>query len=232
MPKRRSNGIGAGRFEPSVRQLAHELNSLLDGSMRYIRIAQQALEDPAAGESTAAIIDRLDTAHQSLRDMAVLLERAMRGEAIFGDDPRDLAEQTRQIIAACSAMAEQAGVTLDLHIADRVASLPTGPLGPIILNGVRNAIEACATSLDSRYRHVEVSIGLNGRNQVEVIIADTGPGAGSDTWGTKPGGNGIGLDLCRRLADQVGGSVELMNVPFGGGAVLRVLIPISRLQRQ
>lgn len=204
---------------------------MLDGSIRYVRIAQQALEAPANAASNHEIISRLDAAQQSLRSMAVLLERAMRGDAIFAEDDRPLGAHVRQIIGACSAMAEQAGVNVELHVSERAAALPTGQLGPIVFNGVRNAIEACAASSEARCRQVEVSIGINCRNDLEIIIADTGPGAGSDQARSKPGSNGIGLDLCRRLAAGAGGSVELMNVPFGGGAVLRVLIPLHRLQR-
>lgn len=218
-------------FTPSVRQLAHELNSMLDGSMRSIRLAQQELQDRLASEGDSDVISRLNIAQESLNNMAALLERVMRGERVLLEDNRPLGTYVPRILATCAPMAEQARVRLDLHIAEDAAKLATGPLGPIILNGVRNGIEACAASAEARCHQVEVSIGINNHNQLEVIIADTGTGAASEQMNNKPGGHGIGLELCRRLAGDVGGTVELMYVPFGGGAVLRVLIPVGRLQR-
>ncbi len=64
---------------------------------------------------------------------------------------------------------------------------------------------------------------------VEVRVDDEGPGLGSTAnlfvpfFTTKPGGSGIGLVLCRQIAEAHGGTLSVANRPEGGcRAVLRL----------
>src|ERR1043165_8537734 len=61
----------------SLGDLAHELNSLLDGSMRCVAQAQRAIgeSDSSLSEDVAA---RLRSAEEGMKRMAALLERAIR----------------------------------------------------------------------------------------------------------------------------------------------------------
>ena len=61
----------------SVGQLAHELNSLLDGSLRTLGLALRQLEPvPGDRRSDDAVVTRLQTARDAMWQMAELLERA------------------------------------------------------------------------------------------------------------------------------------------------------------
>lgn len=215
----------------SLRELAHELNSLLDGSMRYLDTARQSLEQAAvAGGSTDETARRLDAAHEGMRSMATLLDHALKGDSQLMHHDRFLGDEIRRIVAACAAKAEQAGVSVELHLDEAAANIPIGPLGPVVLNGLRNAIEACADAVRGT-KAVEISIGITGHDRLEMLIADTGTGVVGKGVSTKASGHGIGLELSRRIVRSVGGSIELMSVPFGGGAVLRMLVPLHRLHR-
>ena len=44
---------------------------------------------------------------------------------------------------------------------------------------------------------------------------------------TKPGGNGIGLVLCRQIAEAHGGTLELKNNSDGPGCTARLLLPLG-----
>ena len=58
-----------------VDDLAHELNGLLDGSLRFVHLARRALvEDPAASEA----VRQLERAGAGLTRMGSLISRAMR----------------------------------------------------------------------------------------------------------------------------------------------------------
>ena len=69
-----TSGKGSFLLSLSLEQLAHELNSLLEGSLRSLDLAQDALER----ETTDSISTRLGTAQQALRAMSNLLEKAMQ----------------------------------------------------------------------------------------------------------------------------------------------------------
>jgi signal transduction histidine kinase len=94
---------------------------------------------------------------------------------------------------------------------------------------VRNAVDA---ALETKGQ-VELSWSVMG-NQLQVVVADEGPGLPVDTgnlfvpfYTTKPGGSGIGLALCRQIADGHGGTLMLENSPEGKGARARLRIPVD-----
>jgi signal transduction histidine kinase len=100
-------------------------------------------------------------------------------------------------------------------------------LDQLLINLVRNAADASAETNGS----VMVGWRKNG-SFVEVSIADEGAGI-SDTanlfvpfFTTKPKGSGIGLVLCRQIAEAHGGSVVLQNRRDRSGCEARVRLPL------
>ena len=69
---------------------------------------------------------------------------------------------------------------------------------------------------------------------VSVRVSDTGPGIPpadlprlfEPFFTTKPGGMGLGLPLCERLAEACGGRVEARN-RAGGGAEFTLRLPLA-----
>jgi C4-dicarboxylate-specific signal transduction histidine kinase len=219
----------------SVGQLAHELNSLLDGSLRTLGLALRQLE-PAPGDrrSADAVVTRLQTARDAMWQMADLLERAMReggasSRVLSSDQP--LAEEIPRILVLIGPLAESQGVAVRAEIGPEAGELPIGPLGAVLLNGLRNAVQACVRGGQDP-KHVELAAGVEQQNLV-IRISDTGPGdVGGEHRdnGTWPGGHGLGLGLCRQVVLELGGRLELVPGP-AGGAVLRVEVPVRSLPR-
>jgi signal transduction histidine kinase len=154
------------------------------------------------------------------------------GFEIF-DESEPLQRQIDRIMQTVEPLARQHGVNVLIDLTPRAKSLPALTLGPVILNGLRNAIEACAAT-DSDERRVELSIFVNQVDQLVILVTDTGcgpqdedgPKAGAST---KPGGHGFGLDLSRRIVHELGGQLRLSSVPFGRGAILQAMIPMQCL---
>jgi len=102
-------------------------------------------------------------------------------------------------------------------------------LEQLLINLVRNAVDA---ALETKGQ-VELSWSVMG-NQLHMVVADEGPGLPVDTgnlfvpfYTTKPGGSGIGLALCRQIAEGHGGTLILENAPGGKGARARLTIPLD-----
>ncbi|HOW66413.1 MAG TPA: ATP-binding protein, partial [Verrucomicrobiota bacterium] len=70
-------------------------------------------------------------------------------------------------------------------------------------------------------------------HHVEIRIEDNGPGLANTTnlfvpfFTTKPGGSGIGLVLCRQIAEAHGGNLMLENRSGQHGCLARLRLPLG-----
>jgi signal transduction histidine kinase len=70
-------------------------------------------------------------------------------------------------------------------------------------------------------------------NAVEIAIEDDGPGLASTAnlfvpfFTTRQKGSGIGLVLCRQIAEAHGGSLSLENRRDGRGCIARLRLPTA-----
>jgi signal transduction histidine kinase len=99
-------------------------------------------------------------------------------------------------------------------------------LEQLLINLVHNAVDA---ALETRG---DVAIGWRETGDcVEIFVQDQGPGIMNPAnlfvpfFTTKPDGSGIGLPLCRQIAEAHGGSLLVMNRPGGIGAEALLRLP-------
>jgi signal transduction histidine kinase len=223
--------IAAAGARLSSQQLAHELNSLLDGSLRCLALAHGALEAP--GDETASdarASEYIVLAREALDHMATLLQRVMataepRVQVL--DDRRPLGQVVPALVALLEPMAAYDGVSVTWNVAPEAARRPTGLLESVLINGLRNALEAAALA-PAGLRRVELDVTLvEGGEQLEITIVDSGPGITHEGESPRPRrrGHGLGLPLCRQIVTQLGGTLRLLSVPNASGTVLRVRVP-------
>jgi signal transduction histidine kinase len=68
---------------------------------------------------------------------------------------------------------------------------------------------------------------------VEIQVEDEGTGLANPAnlfvpfFTTRPGGSGVGLVLCRKIAEAHGGSVTLENRAAGTGCVATLRLPLG-----
>lgn len=235
-------GDGAGAPDPAreAARLAHELANLLDGGMRNLGLAMSSLRNtdtPAEPRPTDDITHRLDAANRAMQQMSTLVQRFMHR-------PRPLAELHRRDATLQSVIDEAvdmitplaAGHAIDIgvFVSPFAARVPAGPVTPVILNALRNAVESIADlarhDVDHGRRHIEIAATVVGQ-RVELRIRDDGVGidpAVIDDSGhiragvtTKPDGHGLGLGLAQDIARSLGGTLTLLpRHPHGAELVL------------
>jgi C4-dicarboxylate-specific signal transduction histidine kinase len=216
----------------SVGQLAHELNSLLDGSLRTLGLALRQLEPDGGSDGSAdGVVAWLQVARDAMWQMAELLERAMRDGGATSQvlhRSRPIGLEVPRLLDLVRPMAEAHGVALNAEIGPEAEDLPIGPLGAVLLNGLRNAIQACVRG-DREARRVDLSVVVNREDELVIRISDTGPGwpAPQATGGVpRTRIHGLGLGLCRQVVSQLGGRLEAEQGPAGHGAVLQVVVGV------
>ncbi len=126
---------------------------------------------------------------------------------------------------------------------DVVLSCDGAQIEQVLINLIKNAVDAnlesdeTEESLDSTEGvpppgKVTLSWDLED-NDIVFRIADEGPGIGKATslfvpfFTTKPSGSGIGLVLCRQIAENHGGTMTLENREDRTGCVALLRLPLS-----
>jgi nitrogen fixation/metabolism regulation signal transduction histidine kinase len=111
-------------------------------------------------------------------------------------------------------------------------------LEQMLINLIRNAADAVLSGAGSYpdkipedKTGVQVRWQANAR-EVTLEIEDEGPGLLNPSnlftpfYTTKPNGSGVGLVLCRQIAEAHEGSIAIGNRPKGSGCVVKVVLPI------
>ena len=101
-------------------------------------------------------------------------------------------------------------------------------LEQLLINLLRNAADACLEVGGG-----SAAIGWRRlKGGLEIFVEDEGPGLSNTSnlfvpfFTTKPGGSGIGLVLCRQIAEGHGGSLTLDNRKDARGSRARLTLPV------
>ena len=209
-----------------IRVLGHELNNSLApiksiaGSLSR-RVGQPELSDEARDDlrrGLAVISDRADS-----------LTRFMEGYARLARLPPPSRQPVplARFVADVAALDKRSTVVVAGGPELSVAADPD-QLQQLLINLIANGAEAMA----ERPGTVEVRWSRDaGELLLEVI--DEGPGLANPAnlfvpfFTTKPKGSGIGLVLCRQIAEAHGGSLRLRNREDRPGCVAELRLPLS-----
>lgn len=233
-----------------VARLAHELSNLLDGSIRWLVLADRNL---ATGQTDPVEQARkqLDTVRTALVRMADLVNAALKSRHLGLGSPMlgralgtSLGDAILHATEVLRPRAEELGIDFDIQLSSEAADIPCGSLYSVILNALSNAVDSIEHAQTVRTGGLIRVVGRLGqtndaRRQIEIDIIDDGAGLGEDAplhrvfepgFSTRPGPRGIGLAVCQNIVTELGGTIALMHHParIGDprpGAVLRFFCP-------
>lgn len=177
------------------------------------------------------------------KDLQVLEEEIVRLEQIVSEfldfarpprlDPRpvDVKELAERAVDGVRARADLQSVALRVEVdpGPAVASADANQVRQVLFNLLFNALDAQPDG-----GHVTVRVGMDrdtaGEPAVVVAVADGGPGLPPDMServfepfvSTKESGLGLGLSICRRIAETHGGGLTAVSSPQGATFTLRL----------
>jgi nitrogen fixation/metabolism regulation signal transduction histidine kinase len=206
-----------------VRVLSHEINN----SLAPIRSLAGTLQDRLRDEPSTKATDDLRRGLAVIGGRSEALVRFMSSYAQLARLP---APRTSRVdVPAWVARV----AALETRVPVRVEPSPpitidadADQLEQLLINLVRNAADA---SLET---HGSVQVAWRTEDGgLDLTVTDEGPGLASSAnlfvpfFTTKPHGSGIGLVLCRQIAEAHGGALTLENRAGGPGCVARLRLP-------
>jgi len=206
--------------------LAHELNQPITAVANYMEAIRDLLAT-ANPDDLPTIREALDdAASEAIRAGQIvrrLREFVARGdtEKTVEDLPR-LIEETAEL-ALLGARARGITALFDLDPAATPVLVDRVQTQQVLINLVRNAVEAMS---ETEVRQLVISTRGDEPGFVRVTVADTGTGiethVADDLFrafnSTKTGGMGLGLSICRTIAEANGG--RIWTEPREGGGAL------------
>ncbi len=211
-----------------ARAVAHDVNNAI-GSI--LPLADQAREDLQEGQVDPEGL---------VQDLDVIIEKAALCKRIFanmlkvgservGAGPVDVNQLVREALPMLEAQAAPRSINVEVDLAEELPTVhfSKSHFERILWNLVTNAIEAMN---DSGGRVVISTRSIDGSKAL-LSVADDGPGIPREIrdkvqepfFTTKSNGTGLGLSLCRAMAWQYGGNLEIESSPPKGTKILITL---------
>jgi len=205
--------------------IAHEINQPLSAIVSFagacLRILRSGQAEPAVLErALEQIVAQGERAGGIIRRMRDFVRKRPTERV-----PVDVNATVREVLALLEHLVRRHRIRIRLELDERLPEVTGDPvqIEQVTLNLVRNAIEAMAEA-DSGGGELAIRTSADGRDVIEVIVADTGRGVDPEHeerlfepfFSTKPSGMGIGLALTRSIVEAHGGRLGARRNPEGG----------------
>lgn len=176
------------------------------------------------------IAQQIERAHRIVNDLRSFVRSTSRDAPA----PFDPAEAIRDAIDLTAATLRDARVALSSQIAQGLPKV-TGHfsrLSQVLVNLVNNARDAGGRAIAITAEPAQ----LSGKPALRIWVDDSGPGIAPEvlsrlfvnfvTTKERGKGTGLGLRICRRIIEEMNGTISAANRPEGG-ARFEILIPAS-----
>lgn len=213
-----------------VRVLGHELNNSLAPIKSIAGSLGTLLKNPKRApdweDDMRSGLDIIATRAESLaRFMQAYARLARLPQPTLA--PTALLPLMQRVVALEPRLPVQILDPTDITLASDAAQIEQ-----LLINLVKNAVEAALEQRSAGRADAGVRLRWQrGAGFVELFIEDDGPGIAQATnlfvpfFTTKPEGSGIGLVLCRQIAENHGGSLTLANRRETSGCIATLRLP-------
>lgn len=220
-----------------VANICHELRTPISTILGY----GEVLLDPSFRGESRAILERLVTNSQDLSQLMDSLMNFARLEATAGAaslQPVNICElvQSLDMMAQRLIKSRPIHFGIDIVFSPEAIESDPGKLQQILMQLVTNAIKFTETG------EIKLAVRMNSQHglpQVEIAVSDTGIGIAQrdqelifeefrqlDGSSTRHyGGTGLGLNLCKKLVESLGGKISVKS-EIGKGSTFSLLLPL------
>ncbi|MBK8097355.1 MAG: PAS domain-containing protein [Planctomycetes bacterium] len=216
--------------------ISHELRTPLTNMCSSSEILTTM--DPSQEADWREFVGILATESHRLKDLVddvMLYSQIETGRTEWRRDPTDVAALVTRSMAKARPACERAGLGLTVSADGRaIATIDGERIAEVLARVLDNAVK-----FTPRGGSVQVQVTAHD-DLIEVAIADSGPGIApehrqrvferfsqiGDVMTDKPKGAGLGLAICQRIVDAMGGTMWCEDSPLGG-AQFRFVLPAA-----
>ena len=216
-------------------RIAHEINNPLAGIKNSFLLVKRAVPKDHPRYEYVALIEReIDRIALIVRRMFELYrdERQVPHKA-------QVVDCLREVLAISESSLREREISVELKAPDKpiTAELPAGFLTQVILNLLRNAIDASVP-------HSTITLSASvGDGEMVVKVKDEGHGISDEDApnvfepffttkrGPEPGGLGLGLAVSKSMVEAMGGSITFETCP-GRGTTFTICLPTGRARKE
>lgn len=215
--------------------LAHELNQPLATIATFAqglerRCASGSLDPAMVADATHEIVVQTERADQVIRRVRAFTKKRMAVR-----ECKSIATTVEEAVALFSRLLpDLPEITIDDWLpmnaqieADHLQ------LQEVLLNLMKNAADTMR-DLPANEREIDITLA-KGEGVVTLAVADRGPAVSAETFAhlfepfytTKPDGLGLGLAICKSIAEAHGGRLEVERRNPPPGLVFRINLPVG-----
>jgi C4-dicarboxylate-specific signal transduction histidine kinase len=220
-------------LEAMAASISHEVRQPLASIVTHGGAALRFLEHmpPNVEEIRSSLNWMISDSHRASQVFDNI--RALFGKGDAGYEPIDVNELVRGVLSTVQGDLDDHGIITGVRLSEDLPKVTghKGQLEEVLLNLVRNAIEAMQTDKND-HRVLQVSSGAGG-DKIIVAVEDSGPGIDSNHAEsifdafvtTKSHGMGLGLALCRMIIGRHSGELSV-SPAHPRGSIFRIALPI------
>jgi len=218
--------------------MGHELRTPLNSIIGFAQLIRDEIRGPIDNPHYKSYIVDIYNSGQNLLLMiedVLDLVKAENRKMEVAPQTLDVAEAARRAIRSVPAPLKQEGHSIEVTTSATARKIETDPdiLRRIMVNLLSNAIQFSSPGSridididqqpekDTRIRVIDRGIGMS---EGEILIACTPFGQVEHNHDGARQGKGLGLPLCQKLTEVLGGSLEIESRP-GDGTVVTLTLP-------
>ncbi|WP_081935987.1 transporter substrate-binding domain-containing protein [Burkholderia sp. 9120] len=222
--------------------MSHEIRTPMNGVLGLVEVLERTPLNADQGEMLSMIHESAGALLQILDDL-LDYSKIEAGRLTIEAEPIDIRELVDNAVGLLAGRAHEKGLKVRVDIAAEVAATLRGDsvrFRQILFNLLGNAIKFTPSG--------EVDVGVSvveqtgGAQTLEVTVEDTGIGIAPEVQARlfepfvqaessttrRFGGTGLGLTICRKLIDLMGGSLALHSEPGRGTRMtVRLRMPVE-----
>jgi signal transduction histidine kinase len=212
-----------------VRRAIHEIANPLTNMRNYVSLLSARSGTDASVQRDLGIIgEEIERVARIVRGITNVEEETSAQNIELVSVNTLVSELVRMTIGTLLAP-NKISVQIDLNPEVQPMPLQKDPLKQVLFNLAKNAVEAMG--LGGHLSFTTRLIHLHGVTQVEIEVADTGPGIPEykranifASTGSQKGGDhaGLGLGISHKLVSQMGGSIDYVTSPSGTRFLVRL----------